>query len=133
KKATTNTQTTTSDASTREHLASLREGLKAVARHPQGYGLGNAGSTAMRFKVKPVAGESTYTEIGVDAGLAGLALFVAFNLLLLWRLLCRAPWVAASLAAVLVLAVQTDVIGVPWVAVCVWAFAGGELAGRMTE
>lgn len=131
--APTNTQTTTSDASTREHLASLREGLKAVARHPQGYGLGNAGSTALRFKVKPVAGESTYTEIGVDAGIVALALFAAFNLLLLWRLLRRSPWVAASLAATLVLAVQTDVIGVPWLAVCLWAFAGGELTGTMAE
>lgn len=133
RKAPSNTQTATSDASTREHLASLREGLRAVAHHPQGYGLGNAGSTALRFQVKPVAGESTYTELGVDAGLAALVLFVAFDLLLLWRLLRRSPWVAASLAAVLVLAVQTDVIGVPWLAFCLWGFAGCELGRRMAE
>jgi hypothetical protein len=127
RRAASNVQTATNDASTREHLAALRAGLRAVAHHPQGYGLGNAGSTAARFSVPPVAGESTYTEIGVDTGLAGLALFVVFDLWLLVALLRRSPWSAAAIAAVLVLAVQTDVIGVPWLAVCVWAFAGGEL------
>jgi hypothetical protein len=122
-------QTATSDSSIRSHLRNLREGLSTVAHHPQGFGLGNAGSTALRFGVPLKAGESTYTEVGVDTGLAGMVLFVAFGLALLWRLLRRSPWVAASLAAVLVLAVQTDVIGVPWLAVCVWGFAGAE-AGR---
>jgi hypothetical protein len=35
--------------------------------------------------------------------------------------------VAAAFAAVLALAVQTDVIGDPWVAYCVWALAGAML------
>ncbi|HET8607384.1 MAG TPA: O-antigen ligase family protein [Gaiellaceae bacterium] len=133
RKAASNAQSATNDASTREHLASLRAGLRAVADHPQGYGLGNAGSTAERFRVQLKAGESTYTEVGVDTGIVGLALFVAMNLLLLWRLARRSPWLAASLAAVLVLSVQTDTIGVPWLAFCVWAFAGGSLSGRMPE
>ena len=72
------------------------------------------------------AGESTYTEVGVDTGVAGLALFVAFNLALLWRLRFRSAWLVAALAAVLVLAVQTDAIGVPWLAFCLWLFAGAE-------
>ncbi|HET7043595.1 MAG TPA: O-antigen ligase family protein [Gaiellaceae bacterium] len=121
------------DASTRSHLRNLRDGIETVARHPQGFGLGNSGSTAARFGAAPKAGESTYTEVGVDAGLAGLVLFCAFNLLLLWRLLRRSPWVAAALAAVLALAVQTDVIGVPWLAFCLWAFAGAELARNPRE
>lgn len=116
-----------SESSYREHLRNLVSGMKAVGRHPQGYGLGNAGSTAERFGVPPRAGESTYAEVGIDAGVVGLALFCAFNLLLLWRLLRRSPWVAAALAAVLGLALQTDVIGVPWLAYCLWAFAGAEL------
>ncbi len=34
---------------------------------------------------------------------------------------------AAAFAAILALAIQTDVIGDPWVAYCVWAL-GGALA-----
>jgi hypothetical protein len=33
----------------------------------------------------------------------------------------------AAFAAILALAVQTDVIGDPWVAYCVWALAGAAL------
>ena len=45
----------------------------------------------------------------------------------------RARWwfvsgAAALFAAVLVLAIQTDVIGDPWVGYCVWALAGIALA-----
>src|SRR5581483_8884830 len=121
------------DASTRSHLRNLRDGLRTVAEHPQGFGLGNAGSTAARFGTKPKAGESTYTEVGVDAGIVGLALFLAFDVLLFARLLARSAWVAAALAAVLALAVQTDVIGVPWLAFCLWAFAGAELGRNPRE
>ncbi len=58
------------DASTSSHLRNLRDGLEAVIRHPQGRGLGNSGVNASRTGVTVIAGESTYTEIGVDTGLA---------------------------------------------------------------
>jgi hypothetical protein len=68
-----------------------------------------------------------------------MALFIAWSLALLTRLVLRARstpgpdrWataaVAASLAAVLALAVQTDVLGVPWLSVCVWWLAGSLAA-----
>jgi hypothetical protein len=69
------------------------------------------------------AGESTYTELGVDLGLLGGVVFVAWSLVLLARLLWI-PWLAAAFSAVLFLGLQTDVIGIPWMAVIVWAFAG---------
>ncbi|HXF97274.1 MAG TPA: O-antigen ligase family protein [Gaiellaceae bacterium] len=119
-----------SEASTRSHLRNLREGVATVLRHPQGYGLGNAGVVAKRTGVEIKAGESTYTELGVDAGLAGAAAFLLFGAALLRALWRRAPWVAASLAAVLLLALQTDVIGVHWLAVVVWAAAGLAVAAR---
>jgi O-antigen ligase len=123
------------EPSIESHLTSLRDGLETVAEHPQGYGLGNAGTVAARTGETPLAGESNYTELGVEAGLLGMLLFVAWNLALLVRLLRRArsaappaAWpaaaAAASLAAVLALAVQTNVLGVPWIAVCVWWLAG---------
>ena len=43
---------------------------------------------------------------------------------LLRTLLPRAPWLAAALAAVLVLGIQTDVIGVHWLAFVLWTLAG---------
>jgi hypothetical protein len=124
------------EPSIESHLTSLREGIETVFRHPQGYGLGNAGTVAARTDVPLRAGESNYTELGVETGLAGALLFVAWNLgllALLLRTAARAPgapaaWavagVAAALAAVLALAVQTDTLGVPWLAICVWWLAG---------
>jgi O-Antigen ligase len=114
----------TEDASTESHLRNLRDGVRVVSRHPQGYGLGNAGVVAKRTGVEIRAGESTYTELGVDAGVAGLAAFVLWSLALavgLWR---REAWLAAAFAAVLLLGFQTDVIGVHWLAFTLWAAAG---------
>jgi O-Antigen ligase len=119
------------EPSFRSHLNSLRDGIKTVAKHPQGYGLGNAGTTAQRFHVRLEAGESNYTELGVETGLAGALAFIAWSLALLAGLV-RAAWsgdraaaaIAAGLAAVLALAIQTDVIGVPWLAYCLWWLAG---------
>jgi hypothetical protein len=120
------------EPSIRSHLDSLRDGIETVFRHPQGYGLGNAGTTAQRFDVQLQAGESNYTELGVETGLAGALLFIAWSVALLVGLVRAARGgdraaaaVAAALAAVLALAVQTDVVGVPWLAYCLWWLAGG--------
>ena len=112
------------EASFDSHLDSLREGIRTVAGHPQGYGLGNAGVTAKRTGEEIKAGESTYTELGVDLGLLGMLVFIAWSLALLRRVLVRSPWLGATFAAVLVLAIQTDVIGVHWLAFVVWTLAG---------
>ncbi len=50
--------------------------------------------------------------------------FIAWNVALLRRILPRAPWLGAALAAVLVLGIQTDVIGVHWLAFVLWTLAG---------
>jgi len=116
------------EPSLKSHLTNLRDGLEQVARRPQGYGLGNAGAIATRFDEPVKAGESNYTETGIELGIVGLALFLAWNLALLARLAARRAWlpagIAAALAAVLALAVQTDAYGVPWLAFCVWWLAG---------
>jgi hypothetical protein len=112
------------DSSTSSHWRSLKAGIRTVIDHPQGFGLGNAGATASRTSVTVEAGESTYTELGVETGLAGALVFVVWSLALLWSVLRRSAWIGASLAAVLALGLQTDVIGVPWVAFVIWALAG---------
>ena len=121
------------DASTSSHLRNLRDGVEAVARHPQGYGLGNAGVNASRTGVPVIAGESAYTEIGVDTGLVGMVLLVAWLLAVLAGLWARSAWLVASWAAVLAIALQTDVIGVHWIAYVVFALAGAGLGGGLPD
>jgi O-Antigen ligase len=112
------------ESSTSSHLENLRDGVEAVVEHPQGYGLGNAGVVAKRTGLEPLAGESTYTELGVDTGVVGMLAFVAWSVALLLALMRREPWLAAAFATVLLLGLQTDVIGIHWLALAVWGGAG---------
>jgi hypothetical protein len=120
------------EPSIHSHWISLREGVRTVVHHPQGFGLGNAGQTASRTGTTIKAGESNYTEIGAETGLFGALLWIAWGLAILIALVTtalRTHWwavagIAAAFGATLVLAVQTDVIGDPWMGYCLWALAG---------
>jgi O-antigen ligase len=123
------------EPSIRSHLASLRDDVRDVLEHPQGYGLGNAGAVARRTDTELKAGESNYTELGIETGLAGALLFIAWSVAILiglvraaWRGDAERRWAAAGLAAafatVLALGVQTDAFGVPWLAYCLWWLSG---------
>ena len=116
------------EASTESHLRNLRDGIEVVLRHPWGYGLGNAGVTAKRTGVEIKAGESTYPELGVDTGLAGALLLVGWLGALVAGLWRRSPWIAASLVTIAAVGLQTDVIGVHWLAVVLFALAGAALS-----
>ena len=83
--------------------------------------------SASRTNVDVKAGESTYTELGVDAGMLGLVAFVGWLVALVLALRTRSPWLTASTAALAVLGLQTDVIGVHWLAVVVFGLAGAAL------
>ena len=116
------------EPSAESHLSSLRDGVSTVVHHPQGYGLGNAGEVAFRENVQIKAGESNYTELGVETGLLGALLFIAWNLALLVSLArTRQAALAAMLATVLFVAIQTDAYGIPWLAYCVWWLAASGL------
>jgi hypothetical protein len=115
------------ESSTRSHWRALRDGARTVAEHPWGFGLGNAGVSASRTGAEVKAGESTYTELGVDTGVLGLAAFVGWLVALVLALRRRSPWLTASLAALAVLGIQTDVIGIHWLSVVVFALAGAAL------
>ncbi len=121
------------DSSLSSHWRSLRSGVATVLHQPQGFGLGNAGSTAARTHVAIKAGESTYTELGVESGLAGAVAFVAWAVALLAGVLRCWPWIGAALAAMLALGLQTDIVGVPWVAYVVWALAGAAVTSLHQE
>jgi O-Antigen ligase len=124
------------EPSLHSHWISLREGVRTVIHHPQGYGLGNAGQTASRTGTEIKAGESNYTELGVETGLLGALVWIAWGLAIFIGVLLtarRTGWrfaigVASVFAAALVLAVQTDVIGDPWMGYCLWSLAGLALA-----
>jgi hypothetical protein len=122
------------DASTSSHLRSLRDGLRTVAHHPQGFGLGNAGVSGSRtIGAKIKAGESTYTELGVDTGVAGLVAFLAWMgavLTAVWR---RSAWLSAAWVAMLAIGIQTDVIGVHWIAFVLFALAGVAIGGGLPD
>lgn len=122
-----NDATTSADSSISEHASSLRDGARTVVHHAWGFGLGNSGVTAARTHVQIRAGESTYTELGVDLGILGALAFVAWSLVLLAGALRGVAFIGAAFAAVLFLGLQTDIVGVPWIAVVVWALAGDAL------
>jgi len=117
-----------SDSSTESHWRSLRDGIETVLEHPQGYGLGNAGSTAARTGVPIKAGESTYTELAVDSGLLGGLLFLAWSAALFLKVARCTAWHGAAILAILALGLQTDVIGVPWLVYVVWPLAGWRVS-----
>ncbi|MFL5968965.1 MAG: O-antigen ligase family protein [Gaiellaceae bacterium] len=122
------------EPSLHNHWVSLREGARTVVHHPQGYGLGNAGQTASRTETPIKAGESNYTELGAETGFAGALLWIAWSLAILYGLIrVRAPAIAGAFAATLVLAVQTDVIGDPWMAYGLWGLAGLALTSLPFE
>ena len=124
--------TSTNEPSFRNHLTSLRDGAHTVIHHPQGYGLGNAGQTASRTATPIKAGESNYTEMGAEMGILGSLLWTAWVVALFAGLVLaarRTRWwaavgVAAGFGAALALAVQTDVIGDPWMGYVLWSLAG---------
>jgi len=129
------------EASLCSHWTSLKEGVRTVVHHPQGFGLGNAGVTATRNDLEVKAGESNYTELGVETGILGAFLWAAWGSALVVALARArvgdgADWLraglACALAAVLLLAIQTDVLGDPWLAYSLWALAGIALRPRAT-
>jgi hypothetical protein len=128
------------DPSAGSHTAELERSARNLASHPYGFGIGNAGQTAQRFGVPSQAGETFYLELGIDAGIAGLGLWLAFVALVLRALFLRtrrgvdllerrfAAGLLAGGAALLVVAVISDVWGVPWVTYVFWWLAGSEVA-----
>ncbi len=115
------------DTSLSSHWRNLRSGLHTVVQHPQGFGLGNAGTEAKRTDVPILAGESTYTQLGVELGVVGMLAFVAWSLAVLRGLWSRSPWLFSVLGAMLLLALQTDILGVHWLVYVVFPLVGAAL------
>ena len=134
-----NNATSVNESSLGEHWRSLKDGIRTVIHHPQGFGLGNVGQTASRTGTPIKAGESNYTELGAELGVLGAVLWTAWSVALLIALLRAgrtdrwAAALAAAFAAILVLAMQTDVIGDPWIAYCLWVLGGALVVPATSE
>ncbi len=110
-----------------------------MIHHPQGFGLGNVGQTASRTGTPIKAGESNYTELGAELGVLGAVLWIGVERRAAHRACARGPddrWaaaLAAAFAAILALAMQTDVIGDPWIAYCLWVLGGALVVPATSE
>jgi len=89
------------EGSTSAHLSAFNQGLKALSTTPLGQGLGTAGPASYHSS-KPFIPESYYLQIGIEAGVVGLILFLAviaqlFVQLLRCRIQSAAPGVIGAL------------------------------------
>jgi hypothetical protein len=121
-----------SNRSDSERAESLADGLAANLEQPLGHGLGTAGPATFHIKAPNII-ENQYLQIGYEAGLLGLAAFLAIVMLLAHTIFRQnhlfAPAVACTLIGIsltaLVLPVWTD----STTAIVAWTLAG-LMAGR---
>ena len=122
-----------SESSTESHWRNLRDGVEAVVRHPQGYGLGNAGTVAKTDRRRDQSGRVRVHGARNRHGAPRRARVRPLERRTATSLLKREAWVGAAFAAVLLLGLQTDVIGVHWLAVGLWAAAGIGVSPRPAD
>jgi O-antigen ligase len=119
-----------------DHVQSFFDGTRAIADHPLGQGLGTSAGTGQRFQVSQrVITENYYLQVGVEMGVAAMALFIALTLLMLRRLRNAVgqspdPGVAAVRGAALSLAIGAlflhtfNDFAVAWT---MWSLAGAVI------
>lgn len=139
------TTTSGDERSTADHVRSFWNGVHTVAGHPMGRGLATSAGTGQRFQAQnTVVAENNYLQVGIETGVAAMALFIALTVLLLRRLRAAVDWTAdfgggAVRAMGLALAIGALFLQ-PWgdlpTAWTFWALAGAMLglaAARAAE
>jgi hypothetical protein len=123
------------ERSNSDHVKGWQRGLTAIAQNPLGAGLGSAPGIGDRFNTARVLTENAYLQVGVEAGVIALAIFVALigGLLRSLRRAARAPPALAGgcYAAGVALAIGALFLHV-WnefaMSLTFWAIAGVALA-----
>lgn len=70
------------------HWRATLDGLRYIAAHPLGTGVGSAGPASFyNTKSTPLISENYYVQVGEELGVLGLALFLAINFLVARQLL----------------------------------------------
>lgn len=127
-------RSTSSLSSNSERLKAVETASKDVVHHPLGGGVGSAGPASRRNnKGSAKIAENYYLQLGQEIGIAGMALFIVFNVMLAAALWARradhmsatllACFVGLSFANLLYHAWADDTLAYIW-----WGLAGIALA-----
>lgn len=120
------------------HVQAAQAGVQDIIRQPFGRGVGTAGPASVYNAAPARIAENYYLQIGQEAGLAGILLFVAINLAVAWQLWQRrkvqlaqillASLLGLSIVNLLLHGWADDTLSYMW-----WGLAGAVIgANRMT-
>jgi hypothetical protein len=121
-----------------EHLASLQGGLQAVTDQPLGHGLGTAGPTVFHTGSGRII-ENYYLQLGYEAGLLGMLLFMVGLALVCWRLAgAAAPQPLGLAIGAAILGISLNALVLPaWTdsttALVAWSLAGLALGSQKSK
>jgi hypothetical protein len=121
---------TTSDQG---HLSGLKAGIKDIYHQPFGGGVGTAGPASVYNPNRTRIAEDYYIQIGQEAGIIGLGLFLAINLLVGYRLWQRrsnplALGLFASFMGLVIVNLFSHAWADPTLAYLWWGLAGITMA-----
>jgi hypothetical protein len=120
-------------SSNQGHSAATKAAVKDVARHPLGGGVGTAGPQSIYNQNRPKIAENYYLQIGQEAGVLGILLFIAI-IAAVGKLLLdkRADPLALALFASLIGLSLVNLLSHAWaddtLAYIFWGLAGIALA-----
>ena len=117
----TNEQSLSPESSNFGHANAVSKGVEDIIQEPWGRGTGSAGPASVYNSAQPRIAENYYIQIGQEAGIIGLGLFIAINVLVALRLWHRRD---NSLAAVLL----ASFIGITVINMLMHAWADDTLA-----
>lgn len=121
------------NGSDQQRLSSAERGVLEIKQQPQGHGLGTAGPASQNTAVAIIT-ENTYLQIGIEAGIPGLLVFIAIVVAVIVGLLRRQPLIdeAPALAAILIGLSLTNLFLHTWsdsaTALVFWGLAGYAFA-----
>ncbi len=129
----TDSTSTSAQSSNASRLSELKVATIQFIDGPGGRGPGTAGPASFRNNHPPRIAENYFLQIGQEVGWLGLGLFIAINLMVVYRLWLRragllpqvllASWLALTLINLVSHAWTDDTLGLLW-----WGLAGIALA-----
>lgn len=119
------------------HWLLVRQGLEGIADRPLGHGPGTAGLASIQDPAGGQLTENYYVQIGYEAGLTGLFIFIGLNVWLYSRLARRGDYMGIILCASFWGYVVTNMLLHTWsneaVAAQWWILAGMALAAPLQK
>ncbi|HVO86634.1 MAG TPA: O-antigen ligase family protein [Candidatus Binatia bacterium] len=117
----TDNQSTAQASSNQGHSVAFKSGVSDIVHRPWGDGVGTAGPASVYNKQPARIAENYYLQIGQEAGLVGMGLFIAINVMVGWQLYKKR---GDSLAVVLL----ASLVGLGFVNLLSHAWADDTLA-----